>query len=500
MADRSVAVIRGGRLLDAARHRADLADVLIDGDTIREIGPPGLPVPAGAREIDARERLLIPGLVNAHTHGHSSFGKGLGDRWSLELQLNAGPWTGGGRSPEELRLSATLNAADLVRKGSTAAYDLLLEFPAPTVEGLAAVQQGYADVGVRCLLAPMMADRLFLQAIPGLLDALPPALRAEAERVRAAPYEESLAALRRLLPQGRTQRDRFDLALAPTIPLHCSDAFLVACRDLARDHDARLHMHLAESKAQAVSGPKVYGGRSLTAHLDTLEFLGPTFTAAHGIWLDDDDIHRLADRGASVAHNPGSNLRLGNGVAPARAMLAAGLTVGVGTDGSSCSDHQNMFEAMRLTSYLSRLHDPEPDTWLGAEQAFRMATEGGAAALGLQAKLGRLAPGFQADVVFLDLTQLSYVPLNDPLQQVVYCEDGSGVDSVMIAGRMVLERGRLTTLDEARLRRDVQAAAERLLAANAPRRELAERLAPFVNAHCVGLGRQPHPVQRWIGG
>jgi 5-methylthioadenosine/S-adenosylhomocysteine deaminase len=489
-------VIRGGRLLDPAAHRADPADLLIAGDTIRTIGPPGRPAPADALVVDASERLLIPGLINAHTHGHSSLAKGIGDRWTLELLLNAGPWTHGGRSLEDMQTAAALNAAEGVRKGCTAAYDLVLEFPVPSVEGLAAVQAGYAEVGARAVVAPMMADRTFYRAIPGLLDAMPPPLRAEVERLQAAPYEASLAALRRVLPEGRGSRERFDLALAPTIPHHCSDEFLLACRDLAREQDVRLHMHLAESKPQAVSGPKLYGGHSLTAHLDALEFLGPTFTAAHGVWLDDDDLRRLADHGASLSHNPGSNLRLGAGIARARAMLSAGLTLGLGTDGSSCSDNQNLFEVMRLASLLSRVQDPDPETWLTAEEVFHAVTAGGAAALGLQAKLGVLAEGYQADVVFLNLAHVNYTPLNDPLLHVVFSEDGSAVDSVMIGGRLVLEHGRFTALDETALRRRAQAAVERTRPLNAERRALAERLAPVVSQFCVGLSREPYPLRR----
>ncbi len=498
MSDGRDIVIRGGRVLDIAAHRAEAADIHVRGDTIVALGPPGLEAPADARVVAAGDRLLMPGLVNAHTHGHGSLAKGVGDRWTLELLLNAAPWISGARAQEDVYLAAVLNAVEMVRKGCTAAYDLYVELPLPTVEGLQAVRQGYADVGVRAVVAPMMADRLFYEAIPGLLDAIPAPLRGELSRMQARPEAEQVAALRRLLPEGRTDRATFDLALAPTIPLHCSDGFLTACRDLAREYDTRLHMHLAESKTQAVSGPTAYG-RSLTAHLAGLDFIGPNFTGAHCIWLDDDDIRRLADAGATIAHNPGSNLRLGSGIARARAMLDAGVTLGVGTDGSQCSDNQNLFEAMRLAAFVSRVENPEFDTWVSAEEAFHMATEGGAAALGLHARLGRIAPGYQADIVLLDLTNINYVPLNDALQQVVFCEDGSAVDSVFIAGRAVLRKGHLTALDEPALRQQAQAATERLLAANTERRALATRLEPYVGAHCVGLGRSAYPVQRWVG-
>ena len=143
------AVIRGGRLLDAAAHRAEPADILIARDTILEVGQPGMAAPEGAPIIDAEGWLLMPGLVNAHTHGHGSLSKGMGDRWSLELLLNAAPWISGNRSLEDNYLCAFLNAVEMVRRGCTAAYDLPYEFPLPSPEGMTAVGRAYADVGLR---------------------------------------------------------------------------------------------------------------------------------------------------------------------------------------------------------------------------------------------------------------------------------------------------------------------------------------------------------------
>ena len=146
-------IIRGGRVLDVRAHRADAADVLITGDTITEIGAPGMPAPADATVLDARGTLLHPGLINSHTHAHGNLAKGLGDRWTLELLLTAGPWISGGRTLEDKHLSAKIGAVEMVLKGCTASYDLPLEFPAPTPEGLHAVGSAYAAVGLRAVVA-----------------------------------------------------------------------------------------------------------------------------------------------------------------------------------------------------------------------------------------------------------------------------------------------------------------------------------------------------------
>src|SRR5262245_46244687 len=152
-------VFRGGRVLSLPEHRGEPADVLVEGDTIRAVGPPGLAAPADASAIDARDRLLMPGLVNAHTHAHGALGKGLaGDRWSLEVFLNANPAISAERTLEDKRLGAMLSAVEMVRKGATACFDLFVEVPAPTVEGVLAVADGYRLVGLRAVVAPMISD------------------------------------------------------------------------------------------------------------------------------------------------------------------------------------------------------------------------------------------------------------------------------------------------------------------------------------------------------
>ncbi len=488
-------ILRGGRLLDIRRHAAEPADILVEGDRIHSIGPPGMAAPEGATHRDAAGRLLMPGLVNAHTHGHNNLAKSLGDRWNLELLLNAAPWIAGGRTLEDKYLSTAIGAVEMVRKGCTAAYDLTFEFPAPTAEGLEAVGRAYGDVGMRAVVAPMMADRSFYRAIPGLLDALPEARRREAEAMAVAPFETGLAAWQRALRSWPFARDRVRLALAPTIPHHCSEAFLRAAVRAATEHGVGFHTHLAESKVQAHAGMSLYG-MTQTAYLERIGVLGPDFTAAHAVWLDGDDMRRIADAGGAVAHNPGSNARLGSGLAAARALLDAGVRVAIGTDGCTCSDNLNMFEAMRVASMVSRLQELDPERWLATDEVLTLATEGGASVLGFGDALGVIAPGAKADIVFLDLGHINYAPLNDPVNQIVHGEDGAGVESVMIGGRMVLEGRRMVTVDEAGLARDAQAAADRLAAVNADARAMAERLEEPVRRFAVALARKDYHIER----
>jgi guanine deaminase len=491
-------VIRGGRVLDARAHRAEPADILITGDTITEIGAPGLAAPADASVVDARDKLLHPGLINAHTHAHGNLAKGMGDRWTLELLLTAASWIGGNRSLEDKRLSAKLGAVEMVLKGCTACYDLAFEWPAPTLEGLQAVGGAYAEVGMRAVVAPMVSDRTFFEAIPGLKPTLPPALQQSVDKLQPAPWKTSVENMGQALAGWRLDRDQVRLAVAPTIPHHCSDEFIRACVSLSREHGAGMHTHVAESKVQAIVGLQRYG-KTLTAHLEDLGVVGPRFTVAHGVWLDTDDMKRLGDAGASVAHNPGSNMRLGNGLADMRGMLERSVNVGIGTDGANCSDNLNMYEAMRLASFASKAQGPDLERWVTTEEVALAATEGSARALGLEGKIGRLAPGYKADIVFLDLGHVNWLPLNDPTNQLVHTEDGSAVTHVMIGGRMIVDNRRVTTVDLGALAREAASARERLARLNAPGKDLYEQLAAVVGRFCPGLAHTPYHVTRYIG-
>jgi guanine deaminase len=484
------AVIRGARLVDG------YADVLINGDTIERVSKPGTLEPGNFQVIDGRGKLLHPGLINANMHGHGNLAKGMGDRWTLELLLTAAPWTNGHRSLEDKYLSTLIGAAEMLLKGCTACYDLMAEFPTVSLEGLEAVGRAYRDAGMRAVVAPMVADLSFFEAIPGLMDALPAPLQKEVERLRLAPYRTTLENMRKALHAWKFDRNDIRPAVAPTIPLHCNDEFLAGCGALARDYGIGLQTHLAESKVQVVAGRKKYG-RSLAAHMDALGLVGPNFTAAHGVWLDEEDMKRLAGRGASVAHNPGSNMRLGSGIADMRAMLDSGINVGIGTDGASSSDNLNMYEAMRFASLASKVRGPDWQGWITTKEVLAAATAGSAKALGFGDQIGRLAPGYKADIVFVDLGNVNWIPVNDPINALVHTEDGSAVHSVMVGGCMVLENRKLVNVDLAKLAREAENARERLERLNRDNKALYERLEPVVGSFCPALAKQPLAINRY---
>jgi 5-methylthioadenosine/S-adenosylhomocysteine deaminase len=487
-------VIREGLVLDAAGHAA-LQDVLIEDGRILAIDNPGFGVSGEAEVLSASDRMLIPGLVSAHTHSHGALNRGaVDDKVSLEMFLTGAGASTASRGIGDKYLSAALSAAEMIRKGCTACFDLSVEFPEPSREGISAVARAYRDAGMRAVVAPMISDHTIYQALPGLLDALPEHMRSHYASLRAAPIELTFLACSEILANWEFDRRWIRPALGPTIPLHCSDEFLIHCAQLSSEHGVPVQTHLAESRAQAAIGQARYG-KSLVSHLDDLGFLSERLSAAHAIWLDNDDIARLGQSGVAVAHNPSSNLRLGSGIAPVRQMLTAGVTVGVGTDASNTSDGQNMFEATRLASYLSRIDGFATEQWLSAHEAFDLATQGSAKVLGFE-KIGRLAPGYEADIVFLRLDSPHFVPLRAPLLQMVFGENGASVHTVMIGGRVVFHDGKLLTLDESLLRRQAQQAADRLDRANAGTYASAATVAQLVGTFCAAQGCTGHPLPR----
>jgi guanine deaminase len=493
-------VIEGGLVLTGADRPVSPADLWIEDGLIREVGHPGQFADlAGATSISALDRLVIPGLVNGHTHAHGAMGRGAVPDVGLEGFLATSPAIHGQRTVADMALSATLTAVELLEHGCTAVFDMTAQFPQPTLEGLCAVAQAYQQTGLRAVVAPMMADRTLWQAYPGLLATLPEAHRPAVAAAQAPDATAQLAAVRQAARDWPFDATQVRLGIGPTIPLHASDGFLQGCAALSQEFGLPMQTHLAESRTQASLGRERYGC-SLVAHLASLGFLSERLSVAHAIWIDDADIGMLADAGVTAIHNPLSNLRLGSGVAPVRRMLDAGLAVGLGTDGPNTSDTQNLFEAMRLATGLSRIVGDDESRWVLGGEALHMATVGSGRSMGPGFQLGRIGAGYSADLVLLDLGRPTYVPLRDPLRQLVHGENGSGVDRVLVGGRTVVEKGRVTTVDKARLREQAQAAAERLDALNAEGAHLARALRPWVGAFCCAAASLPLGISRRLPG
>ncbi len=480
-------LVQGGLVVPDARSGALTCDVLVRSGRIEALLEPGQRSPADIPTLDARGRLLIPGLINAHTHSHFTFGKGRNPSWNLELHQHLTPGLTGQQTMADLALHAKVAAAEMISKGCTSCYDMVVQLPVPNPEGMFAVAEAYASVGMRARIALNMSDQTLWNSLPGLREALPPDGQALVDSIRGASANELLKAAAAVISSWTTAPQGISLALAPSNPLLCSDELLRGVVSLAERHGLGLHTHLAESRTQAISGLKRFG-KTLTRALADLGCLNSNLTAAHAIWIEPEDIELLARYGVKVAHNPASNLRLGNGVASIRSMLDAGLCIGIGTDACTCSDQLNMFEAMRQAALVSRLKSDDSEDWLTAAEALHMATVQGAALMG-NPSLGQLAPGHAADIVFLDLSNLNYVPLNNPISQVVFNENGGGVRSVMVGGDLVFDEGKFTRFDYNALVNEANARNEERRELLADKERVFGKFEGKIRAYCSSLFR-----------
>ena len=492
-------LLRGGSVLDRSGAGLERADVLVEGDRIAAVAP-DLGSVAGAEVLDASGRIVLPGLVNAHTHAHNNLSKGLADAWTLELLLGYAAALYGERSADDHYLTAVVGAIEMLKTGCTAAYDLFTAVPGPTEEAVEAVVQAYRDVGMRAVIAPVITDVPALHAIPGLLERLPTEPRQRVERLTLPGAEALLQQAELAIRRWHgAAGGRIRIAVAPNTPGQASEALLAGCARLVREHGVGFHTHVAETKVQVMNSLRRWG-TPLAPRLATLGLLGPGFVAAHGVWLTEEEIGMLADAGAAVAHNPASNLRVGSGIAPVREMLDRGLTVGIGSDGSLASDNQDMFEAMRFAALVGNVRFPHHTArWVRGEEVWRMATVGGARLMGLGEEIGAIAPGRKADLILLRAESAFLRPLNHATRALVYAETGADVETALVDGRVVLDGGRVLGVDEERLRARAQEAADRLRAESARRWEEVRPLTPYVEAASRAVVALPYSVNRYAG-
>jgi cytosine/adenosine deaminase-related metal-dependent hydrolase len=450
MSGESTAVlIRGARVLTFDEHETVYpeGDILIEGGRIRDVGP-RLLEPPGARVIDGRGHLAMPGLINAHKHSDETLFRGRLDNMPLEVwMLYSLPPIGYGPVPERLiYLRTLLGAIEALQSGTTTLQDDVSEAPSATLDGSRAVLRAYQDAGIRASVACNMTDKAYPEKLAYVAGLLPDwALDA----IRATPVQpaaELLSLAETLLDTWHDRDGRIRIALSVSAPQRCSDDFILALDELSRRRETPLLTHVLETKTQVVTGQEFYG-KTIIAHLADLGVLSDRMTIAHGIWLTDDDIATLTAAGPAVAHNPISNLKLGSGLLRFDALRRAGVPLCLGTDGSSSNDTFNMFEVMKFAALIHKIASPVSTTWPSARDVLAMALEGGARSILLQGRVGMLAPGALADVVLLRLDAPAFVPLHDPVNQLVYCESGRDVDVVLVGGNVVVEGGHVTTID-----------------------------------------------------
>jgi len=365
----------------------------------------------------------------------------------------------------------------MLRTGTTTAIDDVNLFPALTEEHVDAVMRAYEDAGMRAVVSAHVFDLPYHRTVPFVADLLPRALQEALERAAPPDAGRIVEVVTACAKRWHGNERRVTFGVGPSGPQRCSDTLLQTITRVADEHDLPVYIHALEARTQAAMGRVAYG-KTLIERLRDLGVLTDRVTLGHTVWLTPRDIEVIATTGAMTCHLPVSNLKLGSGVAPVPRLLEAGIPVALGTDGVMSNDGLNMFETMKLAALLHKVRTPAPERWLGARDALRMATAGGARSARLS-NVGAIAIGAKADLVMLDLRRAGFAPRNDLLRQAVYADAGASIDMVMVDGRIVVEGGRCTTVDEAAVAAEVNEDAAAFHARNAVARRLTAEIAPY---------------------
>jgi 5-methylthioadenosine/S-adenosylhomocysteine deaminase len=369
--------------------------------------------------VDCSNCLILPGLVNAHTHAAMSLLRGIADDLPLNKWLNdyIFPTEVKYADPEFVYLGTCLSAVEMALSGTTTFADGYFHMERAAAAAI--------DVGVRAVVAQ------------GILDVPSP------DAPQPGSWKNRLEAFLAQCPK--------DPLIVPALFCHspylCGPETFKQAREIADKHGLLLFSHVAEAAGEIGDIRRRYGARPVE-HLKAAGVLGPKFVAVHAVHLSDSEKDLLADTGTKVVHCPECNMKLTSGTAPVWDLMKKGVTVAIGTDGAASNNNLDLFEEMRSASLLAKLVTGDPES-LPASAALRMATTDGARALGLDDQIGTLQEGKLADVIVVDLNRPHLTPLYDPISHVVYSARGSDVLHVFVNGRQVVKNGRITTVDEA---------------------------------------------------
>jgi 5-methylthioadenosine/S-adenosylhomocysteine deaminase len=474
-------VLRNG-LVDLGDGNFGRSDIFVRGSRIVSVGDDARAA-EGADVVDCTRFAIVPGMVNAHCHSNENWFRGRWDNLPLE------PWmlfsypnlAAPQQTPREIYVRTLLGGMEMVHSGATCVVDFAYEYTGFTDESIGAIVQAYRDLGLRAVLILAMNDRAYHETVVLDQQLVSKDLIDRLESEKPPPWDDWSVLVRRVVERFHRPDEGISIGLGPSGPQRCTDTMLQGCAELADELDLQVHIHVLETRMQALSGQKMYG-RTLPEHLDALGFLGPRISFEHGIWLTDHDIELVRDSGTTIVHNPVSNLKLGSGICPVPTLLDEGVNIALGTDGMSSNDGNDMFAALKFAGLLHKLWDIDYERWLGSREAWRMATAGGADAAGDPDGLGRIEAGRHADLVLLDLESRVFTPLNEPLYQVVLGSTTTAVHSTMIGGRWVVRNGETTRVDERAILAEARETGQELLDRHDEAFELGGQLLASVRA------------------
>ena len=392
----------------------------------------------GRETIDASGQIVLPGLVNTHTHAPMVLYRGLADDLPLMEWLNNYIFPAESKtvSPEFVRAGTRLAALEMIESGTTTFADMYY------------FEEEIARETRRAGLRGVLGQTIIQFPVA---DAKTPA----DALARADAFINAFESDPLITP-----------AVAPHAIYTLDGPTLKAARELSKRYNVPTLIHLAESREETQVAQERRAS-SPVAYLEGLGFLGPGVLAAHGVWVNDADIQVLRMRGVSVSHNPESNMKTASGAAPIPAYLRAGVTVGLGTDGAASNNDLDMFEAMRVAALLHK-HQAGDPTVLSARTVLEMATIRGARALGVDARIGSLEPKKRADLITVAASGARQTPMYDPLSHLVYVIHGDDVRNTIVNGRVLMRDRKVLTLDEAAIIAEARSWADKVRAAVKP--------------------------------
>ncbi|HTS99284.1 MAG TPA: amidohydrolase family protein [Streptosporangiaceae bacterium] len=457
--------------------------LIVEGPQITDAGPREVLAARGPfdRVLGSAGHFVMPGFVNCHYHSELAIGPGLYqhifEKANVHIQGAVGPV-----AEEDLYYGILWGLVTAIKGGQTGTVDMYYGRTGMEHFGCVPALRAYADAGLRTMFGLVSRDQNIYAHEPdeAFLARLPAGLAAE---VRASPMgyawpvDEVMATFETLSAGWHGRGDRISIATAPDWTPACSDELYRRCARAAREHDTSLLTHALETRSEMMFSLERYG-RPAVRRLAGLGVLGPRTVLEHFVWVTDDEIGPFADSGAVASCDPGSNLRLASGICRVRDIMAAGGRIGFGTDGISFSDREDFFAELRLASYLQRLPRSFGEGRLDSEALLRAAAGNGARAIGAQARLGSLEPGKWADLLVVRKDRILFPPGRydaEPfLDVVVDRADATDIDTVIGHGRVLMEGGRVTVVDEDQVR---------------------ERFAAAVRERVY---RPPAEVRRWI--
>lgn len=416
-------VVLGGTVVTANRARQVLTPgaVAIDGADIVDVDHPDAIQSryTAAETIDARGQIVLPGLINTHTHAPMVMYRGLADDLALSdwLQNYIFPAEAKTVSPGFVRIGTRLAVLEMIESGTTAYADMYY------------FEEEIAKATREAGLRGVLGQTIIRFPAP---DAKTPA----EGLVRAEAFLNAFRNDSLIVP-----------AVAPHAMYTLDAAMLQASAALARRYDAPVLIHLAETEDEVKASREAHR-TTPTGYLESIGFWGPRTLAAHGVWVTDDDIEILRRRHVGVSHNPESNMKLASGAAPVTKYLRAGVALGLGTDGAASNNDLDMFEAMRQAALLAKLVTGDP-TAVPAQAALDLATIGGARALGLDRLTGSLERGKRADLIAVSTAAARQTPMYDPVSHLVYVARGDDVRTTIVNGRVLMDERKVRTLDRA---------------------------------------------------